>query len=107
MARPTRNRIAISERSPRAALSTYRNHKNDNKQAMDCVLLALMAAMDPDRVPVALSVQPTHPSSQIPSRDHYRTTKIKVHAGEGSTSGGRLDDKNLPASHDREKENAL
>ena len=70
---------------------------------MDCVLLALMAAMDPDRVPVALSVQPTHPSSQIPSRDHYRTTKIKVHAGEGSTSGGRLDDKNLPASHDREK----
>ena len=39
--------------------------KNDNKQAMDCVLLALKAAMDPDRVPVALSVQlhTRHPKS--------------------------------------------
>jgi hypothetical protein len=58
--------MAISRlRSQRAALSTYRNHKNDNKQAMDCVLLALMAAMDPGRVPVALSVQPItpHPKS--------------------------------------------
>ena len=51
--------------SQRAALSTYRNHKNDNKQAMDCVLLALKAAMDPDRAPVALSVQlhTRHPKS--------------------------------------------